>query len=80
MSSDYVPVSLLHAAFALPEKAPEISLPEAVTIVSRNPARVMGLDDRGEIAQGLLADLIEVRQVGEFPVVRSVWRAGERVL
>lgn len=80
MSSDYVPVSLLHAAFALPVKAPEVSLPAAVAIVSRNPARVMGLDDRGEIAQGLRADLIEVRQVGEFPVVRSVWRAGERVL
>ncbi|MGE0237228.1 MAG: alpha-D-ribose 1-methylphosphonate 5-triphosphate diphosphatase [Parvibaculaceae bacterium] len=80
MSSDYVPVSLLHAAFALPEKAPEISLPEAVNIVSRNPARVMGLDDRGEIAPDKRADLIEVRRVDEFPVVRSVWRAGERVL
>lgn len=80
MSSDYVPVSLLHAAFALPEKAPDISLPEAVNIVSRNPARVMGLDDRGEIALGKCADLIEVRQMDGFPVVRSVWRAGERVL
>jgi len=80
MSSDYVPVSLLHAAFALPEIAPEIGLPEAVTIVSRNPARVMGLDDRGEIAPGKRADLIEVRRVDGFPVVRSVWRAAERVL
>ncbi|MGE0005087.1 MAG: alpha-D-ribose 1-methylphosphonate 5-triphosphate diphosphatase [Parvibaculaceae bacterium] len=80
MSSDYVPVSLLHAAFALPEKAPGIGLPEAVNIVSRNPARVMGLDDRGEIAAGKRADLIEVRRVDGFPVVRSVWRAGERVL
>ena len=80
MSSDYVPVSLLHAAFALPEIAPEIGLAEAVTIVSRNPARVMGLYDRGEIALGKRADLIEVRQVDGFPVVRSVWRAAERVL
>jgi alpha-D-ribose 1-methylphosphonate 5-triphosphate diphosphatase len=80
MSSDYVPVSLLHAAFILPEKAPGISLPEAVNIVSRNPARVMGLDDRGEIAPAKRADLIEVRLMDGFPVVRSVWRAGERVL
>jgi alpha-D-ribose 1-methylphosphonate 5-triphosphate diphosphatase len=80
MSSDYVPASLLHAAFALPGKAPEIGLPDAVNIVSRNPARVMGLDDRGEIAYGKRADLIEVRQIEGFPVVRSVWRAGERVL
>lgn len=80
MSSDYVPASLLQAVFALPEKASEISLPDAVNIVSRNPARVVGLDDRGEIALGKRADLIVVRQIEGFPVVRSAWRAGERVL
>jgi len=80
MSSDYVPASLLHAAFALPQHVPEISLPEAVTIVSRNPARVIGLDDRGEIAPGKRADLIEVRLMDDHPVVRSVWRAGDRVV
>jgi alpha-D-ribose 1-methylphosphonate 5-triphosphate diphosphatase len=80
MSSDYVPVSLLHAAFSLPENVPGIGLPEAVNVVSRNPARVMGLDDRGEIAIGKRADVIEVRLMDGHPVVRSVWRAGERVL
>ncbi len=80
MSSDYVPASLLHAAFALPRNAPDISLPEAVNVVSRNPARVIGLDDRGEIALGKRADLIEVRLMDGHPVVRSVWRAAERVL
>lgn len=80
MSSDYVPASLLQAAFALPETVPEISLPDAVNVVSRNPARVMDLDDRGEIAIGKRADLIEVRLIGRQPVVRSLWRAGERVL
>ncbi len=79
MSSDYVPASLLHAAFALPQNVPSISLPDAVNVVSRNPARVMGLDDRGEIAVGKLADLIQVRLMDGHPVVRSVWRAGERV-
>jgi alpha-D-ribose 1-methylphosphonate 5-triphosphate diphosphatase len=80
MSSDYVPASLLHAAFALPQDVPAITLPEAVTVVSRNPARVMGLDDRGEIAPGKRADLIEVRLMDGHPVVRTVWRAGERVV
>jgi alpha-D-ribose 1-methylphosphonate 5-triphosphate diphosphatase len=80
MSSDYVPASLLHAAFSLPGNVPGMSLPEAVNVVSRNPARVMGLDDRGEIAIGKRADLIEVRLMDGHPVVRSVWRSGERVL
>ena len=80
MSSDYVPASLLHAAFALPQNVPAISLPEAVNVVSRNPARVMGLDDRGEIAIGKRADVIEVRLMDAHPVVRSVWRSGTRVL
>lgn len=80
MSSDYVPASLLHAAFSLPGNVPGISLSEAVNVVSRNPARVMGLDDRGEIALGKRADLIEVRLMDGHPVVRSVWRSGERVL
>jgi alpha-D-ribose 1-methylphosphonate 5-triphosphate diphosphatase len=40
----------------------------------------MGLDDRGEIAIGKRADLIEIRLMDGHPVVRSVWRAGERVL
>ncbi|HTN97655.1 MAG TPA: alpha-D-ribose 1-methylphosphonate 5-triphosphate diphosphatase [Nordella sp.] len=80
MSSDYVPASLLHAAFALPENVPGIRLSQAVNVVSRNPARVMGLSDRGEIAPGKRADLIEVRLIDRHPVVRTVWRAGERVL
>ena len=35
----------------------------------------MGLDDRGEIALGKRADLIEVRLMDGHPVVRTVWRA-----
>lgn len=80
MSSDYVPASLLHAAFALPRNVPEISLQQAVAVVSRNPARVIGLDDRGEIAPGKRADLIEIRVMDDHPVVRSVWRMGTRVV
>ena len=39
-----------------------------------------GLTDRGRIAPGLRADLIRVREHEGTPVVRQVWRAGERVI
>ena len=44
------------------------------------PATRIGLDDRGEIAPGLRADLVRVRVVGELPVVISVWRQGVRIV
>ena len=61
------------------------SLPQAVATVSHNPAQATGLHDRGQIAQGLRADLIQVRfvvlpQGGRHAVVRAVWREGQRVL
>ena len=79
LSSDYVPFALLQAAFVLPQRVPEVSLPQAIAMVSRNPARAVGLDDRGEIAAGKRADFVRVQLMGETPVVRGVWREGERV-
>jgi alpha-D-ribose 1-methylphosphonate 5-triphosphate diphosphatase len=75
LSSDYVPASLLHAAFRLHQEL-EIPLPDAVATVSRNPARAVGLTDRGEIAPGLRADLIRVRRVEGLPVVLETLCAG----
>ncbi len=79
LSSDYIPFSLLHAAFVLPQRVDSITLPEAIRLVSTNPARAVGLDDRGEIAGGLSADLVQVRFEDDVPVVRAVWRRGRRV-
>jgi len=79
LSSDYVPFALLQAAFALPQRVDGLNLPEALATVTRNPAQAAGLDDRGEIAVGKRADLVRVRLVGGLPVIRSVWRQGERV-
>jgi len=79
LSSDYVPASLLMAAFRLTKDA-GFSIPQALATVSLNPARAAGLTDRGEIAPGLRADLVQVRMVGEQPVVRAVWREGRRVV
>jgi alpha-D-ribose 1-methylphosphonate 5-triphosphate diphosphatase len=37
------------------------------------------LHDRGRLSPGLRADLVRVRVHEGLPVVRQVWRAGERV-
>jgi alpha-D-ribose 1-methylphosphonate 5-triphosphate diphosphatase len=79
LSSDYVPFSLLHAAFLLHTKI-GLPLPEAVAKVSLNPAQALGLGDRGEIAEGLRGDLVRVSVVGGMPVARQAWRLGERIV
>lgn len=80
LSSDYVPSSLLLAAFALPEKVETIKLPRAIGFVSAKPAMAVGLEDRGMIALGKRADLVQVNVGGGRPVVRRVWRDGNRIL
>jgi alpha-D-ribose 1-methylphosphonate 5-triphosphate diphosphatase len=79
LSSDYYPLSLLHAAWVLHRAEPGFALAEAVGTVTLNPARRIGLEDRGEIAPGLRADLVRVREVADLPIVRAVWRRGARV-
>jgi len=79
LSSDYVPFALLLAGFLLPERVEAITLPQAIRTVTANPARAARLDDRGEIAIGKRADLVRVRTMNGTPVVRSVWRQGQRV-
>lgn len=79
LSSDYIPFSLLQSVFLIDEKTDHIDLPAAVALVSSNPAKAAGLTDRGEIAPGNRADLVQVRMDGDVPVVRSVWRQGRRV-
>ncbi|MDF1599353.1 alpha-D-ribose 1-methylphosphonate 5-triphosphate diphosphatase [Mesorhizobium sp. YIM 152430] len=79
LSSDYIPSSLLQAAFRLAEDIEKISLPEAVALVSATPARTVGMEDRGQIEAGRRADLIRVDNMAGLPIVRSVWREGRRV-
>lgn len=79
LSSDYVPFSLIHAPFTLADEMEAVSLPSAIAMVTANPARQVGLEDRGRIAMGLRADLVRLRRNDEVPVVRTVWREGRRV-
>lgn len=78
-SSDYVPASLLQSAFLLYERS-GWSLPKAVATASLNPARAIGLRDRGEVAVGKRADFIRVRVSGGMPVVLGAWCAGRRAV
>jgi alpha-D-ribose 1-methylphosphonate 5-triphosphate diphosphatase len=73
-----VPGALVLAAFQLPALA-GITLPESIRMVSATPARAAYLSDRGEIAPRKRADLVRVRMHGDMPVVRGVWRQGQRV-
>jgi alpha-D-ribose 1-methylphosphonate 5-triphosphate diphosphatase len=79
LSSDYVPLSLLHAPFILADEVEGISLPQAIAMVTATPARTVSLEDRGRIATGLRADLVRVHRDTGVPVTRSVWREGRRV-
>lgn len=76
LSSDYVPSSLVQSVFLLRDLGWDLA--RAVAAASRNPARALGLQDRGEIAPGQRGDVIRVKEVGRMPVVRAAWCRGER--
>lgn len=75
ISSDYVPGSLVSAAFALYHHL-GISLPECVAKISANPAAAIGLTDRGEIRIGMRGDMVRVREIDTVPVVLRTWATG----
>ena len=78
LASDYVPASLIEAAFLCADRG-WLTVPQAIALVTANPARMAGLRDRGRIATGLRADLVRVHRHGTTPVLRETWRAGRRV-
>ncbi|MBB5701588.1 alpha-D-ribose 1-methylphosphonate 5-triphosphate diphosphatase [Ochrobactrum daejeonense] len=80
ISSDYIPASLMQSAFFLTDVVENISLPQAIRLVSANPAEAVGLKDRGEIVEGKRADLVRVQVADHIPVIRTVWREGRRVI
>ncbi len=79
LSSDYVPSSLLHSAFLLHQ---DLGWPlhEALATVTSTPAQFLQMADRGVLRPGKRADLVRVRLVDGYPVVRMVWREGERII
>ena len=78
LCADYSPASLLAAAFRIPELL-GWSLPDAIALVTHNPAQAVNLSDRGEIAIGKRADLIVVQCPHGFPQVTTTWVGGRIV-
>lgn len=79
LASDYVPLSMLRAAFMLTQAPYNWELPEAIAVVTSGPAKAAGLTDRGVLAEGLRADMVRVSwQTGGWPRPVSVWRLGQR--
>jgi len=78
LCSDYQPSTLAAAAFLAAEQA-GLPLPQAVALITANPAQACGLADRGRIAPGLRADLAAVAHVNGQPLVCHTWSAGRLV-
>jgi alpha-D-ribose 1-methylphosphonate 5-triphosphate diphosphatase len=79
LSSDYYPSSLLRAVKELATMEDGYELAQAVATVTLNPAQTVNLTDRGQIKEGLRADMIDVKEVGDQVVINKVWRQGKRV-
>jgi alpha-D-ribose 1-methylphosphonate 5-triphosphate diphosphatase len=78
LSSDYAPVSLLHAVFHLSREL-DLPLHQTASWISARPAAMANLTDRGQLAPGLRADIVEVALIDDTPCVVRVWKAGQRV-
>ncbi|MFN4192206.1 MAG: alpha-D-ribose 1-methylphosphonate 5-triphosphate diphosphatase [Tabrizicola sp.] len=77
VSSDYVPSSLLSAALMLGDLWGDLA--RGIATVTAAPAKAVGLDDRGAIAEGHRADLVRVARIGQAGAIRGVWVQGNRV-
>jgi alpha-D-ribose 1-methylphosphonate 5-triphosphate diphosphatase len=77
LSSDYVPAALMMGAVILADLWGDMA--RGLATVTAAPARATGLADRGRLAEGLRADLVRFRRVGDMPQIRETWVLGRRV-
>ncbi|MBN1850662.1 MAG: alpha-D-ribose 1-methylphosphonate 5-triphosphate diphosphatase [Deltaproteobacteria bacterium] len=79
MGSDYSPMSMIHAVFAL-HRVMGIPLHEAVNMVTLNPAKAVGEENIcGAIQEGLMADLVLVDASSEVPRIIKTFVHGREV-
>ncbi|MBP1849045.1 alpha-D-ribose 1-methylphosphonate 5-triphosphate diphosphatase [Rhizobium halophytocola] len=80
LASDYVPRSMLDAAFLITDSTDFAEdLPAAIRMVAKAPAEAAGLADRGEITAGRRADLVHIGLFEGHPFPKMIWREGIRV-
>ena len=77
LSSDYVPSSLMTATLMLGDIWGDVA--RGIATVTANPAKSVGLADRGSIKIGLRADLVRIGRVAGIAQQRGLWVAGNRV-
>jgi len=76
--SDYLPSAMLPAVFHLTRAG--IKLPEAVKMVTLNPAIALGIEgDVGSIEVGKTADLLIVELHQDYPILRKTIAGGSTV-
>jgi len=78
LSSDYMPISLLHGSFEIHHRL-QVSLPESIAMTTANIANMLNLEDRGTLAAGKIADIIQVQIFEDFPVIKRVVKSGRIV-
>ncbi|MBJ7554106.1 alpha-D-ribose 1-methylphosphonate 5-triphosphate diphosphatase [Marinomonas spartinae] len=79
LSSDYYPASLLESAFKIARlEDNDYDIPKAMNLVSLNPAKAVGLHDRGLIDLGCKADLIWSSAKEDHVHIEQVWKNGQR--
>jgi len=77
LCSDYHPASMLLAPYRLVEDV-GITLEKGFAMISSTPAKLAGLVDRGQIKEGLIADIIVIDE-SHFPKVVMTFKNGEVV-
>ncbi|XPV68295.1 MAG: alpha-D-ribose 1-methylphosphonate 5-triphosphate diphosphatase [Halarcobacter sp.] len=77
LCSDYHPASLLMSPYRLKEDV-NLNLEEGFAMISTTPAKLAKLEDRGEIKEGKLADIIVIDE-SHFPKVVLTLKNGEVV-
>jgi alpha-D-ribose 1-methylphosphonate 5-triphosphate diphosphatase len=77
--SDYVPMAMLHAVFAL-HRTLALPLHEVVKMVSINPAEAVGISGyTGSLEIGKSADMVVVDQTDTIPRIKKTYVSGREV-
>lgn len=78
LSSDYMPISLLHGAFKL-HQVHHLPLPQAISTVTYGISDMVNMFDRGRLAVNQKADILRVTMHEDLPIVNTVIKDGKTI-